>query len=72
MRQLPGASDGKHDKLDEHPSNNTGVGGLGLVTEFGFALLFFGQQGTEKNIQHVRDNVHAGRPVLCGCRKGGC
>lgn len=42
MRQLPGASDGKHDKLDEHPSDNTGVGRLGLVAEFGFALLLGG------------------------------
>lgn len=39
VRQLPRASDTKDGKLDQCPSNDAGVGALGLVAELGFALL---------------------------------
>ena len=40
VRQLPRASDTKDGKLDQCPSNDAGVGALGLVAELGFALLY--------------------------------
>lgn len=40
MRQLPGAGAAENDELDNHPSNDTGVGGLGLISELGLAFLF--------------------------------
>lgn len=39
VRKLPGACCGKDDELNQSPSDNTGVGSLGLVTEFCFAFL---------------------------------
>ncbi len=39
MRQLPGAGTAENDELDNHPSNDTGVGGLGLISELGLAFL---------------------------------
>lgn len=39
MRQLPGTCSGQHGELDECPADNTGVGSLGLITEFSFTLL---------------------------------
>jgi hypothetical protein len=39
MRQLPGAGDDQDGELDESPADDTGVGGLGLITELGLALL---------------------------------
>jgi hypothetical protein len=40
VRQLPRASDTKDGKLDQCPSNDAGVGALGLVAELSFALLY--------------------------------
>lgn len=38
MRQLPDAGTAENDELDNHPANDTGVGGLGLVSELGLAF----------------------------------
>lgn len=40
MRELPGAGSGKDDDLDNHPSDGTGIGGFGLISEFGLTFLF--------------------------------
>lgn len=40
MRELPCAGSGENDDLDKHPSDGTGVGSLGLVSEFGLTFLF--------------------------------
>lgn len=37
--QLPGAGGAQDDELDGHPADDAGVGGLGLVSEFGFSFL---------------------------------
>lgn len=39
MRQLPRASTGKNNELDNRPSNDTGICGLGLVAELSLSLL---------------------------------
>ena len=39
MRQLPDAGDTKDNELDKCPANDARVRVLGLVTEFGLALL---------------------------------
>lgn len=39
MRQLPCAGGAEDDELNNDPSNNTGVGRLGLISEFGLSLL---------------------------------
>lgn len=39
MRQLPGAGAAEDDELDNHPSDDAGVGRLGLISELGFAFL---------------------------------
>lgn len=41
MRELPGASDAEDDELDQDPADDARVGGFGLITEFGFAFLFW-------------------------------
>lgn len=38
MRKLPGACHAKDDELNDNPANDTGVGSLRLVTEFGLPL----------------------------------
>jgi len=38
MRQLPSAGDSKNSELDKHPSDDTGVGGFGLVSELGLTF----------------------------------
>jgi hypothetical protein len=38
MRKLPGASDAKHNELNNDPSNDTGVGRLGLISELSLSL----------------------------------
>lgn len=40
VRKLPGAGNTEDDKLEQDPADDAGVGGLGLITEFGFAFLF--------------------------------
>jgi hypothetical protein len=40
MRELPGASDAKHNELNNDPSNNAGVCRLGLISELGLSLLY--------------------------------
>lgn len=37
--ELPGASDAEGGELDEHPADDTTVGGFGLISELGFAFL---------------------------------
>lgn len=39
MRQLPCAGDDEDDKLNEGPSHDACVGGLGLISEFGLTFL---------------------------------
>lgn len=39
MRQLPGAGSAQNDQLNNHPSNNTRVCRLGLISEIGLSLL---------------------------------
>lgn len=39
MRQLPGTCYANHNQLDNDPANDSGIGILGLVPEFGLALL---------------------------------
>lgn len=39
MRKLPSAGDSDDNELDDDPSNDTGIGSLGLISEFGFAFL---------------------------------
>lgn len=39
MSELPCASGAEDDKLNYDPSNDTGVGRLGLISEFGLSLL---------------------------------
>lgn len=39
IRELPGAGGAENDDLDEHPPDDTSVGGLGLVSELGFPFL---------------------------------
>jgi hypothetical protein len=46
MRQLPCAGNTENDELNHSPTDNAGVCVLGLVAEFGFALL------------HIVSNVH--------------
>ena len=38
--QLPCTGDSQNNELDERPADDAGVGGLGLVAELGFTLLF--------------------------------
>lgn len=40
VRELPRAGGAQDDELDDHPPHDAGVGGLGLVSELGFPLLF--------------------------------
>lgn len=39
MSELPGTCDAQHYDLDQGPADDTGVGGFGLITEFGFSFL---------------------------------
>lgn len=39
MRELPCAGGAEDDELNDDPSNDTGVGRLGLISEFGLSLL---------------------------------
>lgn len=39
MRKLPCAGGAEDDKLNDDPSNDTGVCRLGLISEFGLSLL---------------------------------
>lgn len=39
MRELPSAGGAEDDELNDNPSNDTGVGRLGLISEFGLSLL---------------------------------
>ena len=39
MRELPGASNAKDNKLNNDPSDNTGICRLGLVSELSLSLL---------------------------------
>lgn len=39
VRELPSARNGQNSQLNESPADNTTVGSLGLVTEFGFTFL---------------------------------
>jgi hypothetical protein len=39
MRKLPCASGAEDDELNDDPSNDTAVGRLGLISEFGLSLL---------------------------------
>jgi hypothetical protein len=40
VRELPRACDTQDGELDERPAHDAGVGGFGLIAEFGFTLLF--------------------------------
>lgn len=40
VRKLPGAGSAEDDELQQDPADDAGVGGLGLITEFGFTFLF--------------------------------
>lgn len=46
MRELPGAGHAENDELDGHPPDYAPVGGLGLVSEFGFSFLGQGVSAT--------------------------
>lgn len=39
MRELPSAGGAEDDELNDDPSNDAGVGRLGLISEFGLSLL---------------------------------
>lgn len=39
MRQLPSASSGENDELDNTPPDDTRIGSLGLIAEFSLAFL---------------------------------
>lgn len=40
VRQLPGARNTQHSKLDQDPADDACVGALGLVAKLGLAFLF--------------------------------
>ncbi len=40
VRELPCAGDAQNNQLQQCPSNNTRVCGFGLISEFGFTLLY--------------------------------
>lgn len=39
MRQLPSAGCGEDEELDQSPTDDTGIGGFGLIAEFRFPFL---------------------------------
>lgn len=51
MRQLPGTGDAECGKLDEHPTNDTAVGRLRLISEL--CLPFLGRPSTKPFISYV-------------------
>ena len=55
MRQLPSAGHGEDDELDQSPTDDSGVGGFGLIAEFRFSILE-GHTSVSSSVQAVYIN----------------